>query len=232
MDLGQISTKITSLCNSDTNEYTNALRLIDINNAQDEIEAMIFRAQDGWKFDDTNQSGVPVLLTNTTAGTATYNLTSPDIRIIKLEYSDDGVSWIDAQNIDQRGMPDVLPTSVYTMVNPAYSIMGKQITVYPTPANSTTSGIKITVNRLAVVFTVANLTATVASDLVSPGFNRAFHTMIAYYCAIEWSLAKGLSNLAGLQQKWAEKTAQLKDFYSNKLNDAKVSLRAKWNNFR
>ena len=68
MNLGDISTKITALTNSDTNNYTNALRLIDINSAQDEIETVIFRSQDAWKFDDINQSGSPVLSKDLTSG--------------------------------------------------------------------------------------------------------------------------------------------------------------------
>lgn len=232
MLLNEVSQKITNLCNTDTNEYTNANRLIDINNAQDAIEAIILRSQDGWKFDDSNQGTDPILTINTVAGTQAYAYNASVLRIIKLEVSSDGTTYTTATSLDPRDLPDLSTTALYTASNPAYTVIGSKIYLYPTPVGSVTAGIKMTVGRLATAFTVTNLTTTVASSMVSPGFDRIFHPMISLYCAKEWAMAKGLSNLNALKGEWNEMVAQIRDFYANKVNDRNIRITGKKTNFR
>ena len=74
MTIGNISSFITFLTNVDTSVFSNANRLLSINDHLNKIHVSILRSQDEWDYDDKNNSDLPILTADLVANQQYYTL--------------------------------------------------------------------------------------------------------------------------------------------------------------
>lgn len=230
MTLGNIDSRITYYTGADTNNFTAAQRLLAINQAQDEIETIIFRSQDDWEFDDANKTDLPNFTCSTVAGQASYGL--PDIvQVKRVEVSYDGIKWDKATEINKEEQTNALDTTgsntYFIKVEPKYYVEGNQLVVLPLP-DSNSGKIKICSARLATEFTSSDL----STGTKVPGFDRQFHDTIAIRASFEYTFIRSLNNAPALEKLWIQKRAEIIDWYSHRVKDKKYQLRPRITNYK
>ena len=134
MTLSDISAKITSLTNADTNQYANSDRLIDINIWLQKVVGMILDAQDETDYDDPRRTDFPIKTTPLTTNRdyaipvseKFLKLKSLSIawdgvtsyRATPVEFSDSGIG----NSISGDATQDAKIDGNYSRVNPAYDV--------------------------------------------------------------------------------------------------------------
>jgi hypothetical protein len=233
MTLSDISTLITLKANADTNAFPNATRLILINQWYQKIASMILDSQDDWDWDDTNRNTEAIITKSMVANQNYVSLAVSDaiIKVKRVEVTYDGTTWHEAGRFDigQTGQPTDT-TSVnqdFNTAQPYYDQRGLYVYLYPIPTSNVTNGVKIWVSREPTEFTSGDLTTGTAK----PGFDTAFHPMMALGPAFEWATAKGLVGATALGAELADYEVRLRRQYSTKNIDNGVALTAAYKHY-
>ena len=241
MTLSEINTKISQLTGADTtsNGYPSANRLIDINSWYHRVAStMIYPSQDESDFDDQRRTTYPIKYVTLVAGQRDYPIPVSE-KVVALKRCDiswdGGATWYKAEPIDSSEIPEGMGRGSDTAAEntldgnfdktqPRYDSKYNAIFTYPrATASDVASGALMKLEWLTEMtpFTSAELTA----GTEVPGFDTAFHPMLAYGPAFEYNqinnpaLAKTqftvlqndeakLNKIYGLKQKDRELTLQ------------------------
>lgn len=249
--IGDINTKISNLTTSDTNQYPNSDRLIDINLWQQKIVGMIMQSEDETYFDDSRFTGYPkvtfLLTTNrdyyiSPSQTDTGGITYSVLKLKSLSVSYDGVNIYKATPMDlaATNLPDASSAATTANTNldaffsrtaPSYSYKNGSVWLYPmaTAADVTAGGFIVAeLERGAAEFTLSDLSTGTAI----PGFDVTFHAMLAYGPASEFLLAKGMPQYKGVAQELQVYEQRLKNQYSSKQLDRRYQLEADYQSMK
>lgn len=227
MTIGDISTKITNLTNCDTTQYSNANRLIDINIWYRNLETEILKSQDSWDFDDTNNTDFPIITTNLIANQQDYSLPVSTLEIKRAEITFDGVNWYPLNAFDNGSRLKSLATnslSDFVTTNPYYDVQYGSVFLYPIPTSNVTAGLKLWVTRTVTDFTLSDLT----TGTKLPGIDPLFQDIIAYGTAFDFCMSKGLPQTNNLKVVLDEKLTNLRNHYSRRAKDEKMSMTPYW----
>ena len=229
MTIEEINTKVDALTHTTpTTGYLAANRLIDLNNAQDEVHMEILKAVDGKDFDDLNYTdNFPIRPTSLKKNQRDYTLPTNAIKIKRVTISYDGVNWYKATPFDINESGTVLKDSLFSVKSPRYDLLDNSIKIYPAPSEDVTNGLKLWVDRQMEKFTPAQ----VDEGTKEPGFDRAYHKIIAYKMALEYSyenLPEKVNILEGKIDKMMEK---MREDYSDKQIDDNSIVRAESVNY-
>jgi hypothetical protein len=235
MTLSDISSKITSLTGADTNQYTNAERLIDLNIWQQNIVGMILDSQDESDFDDPNYGDYPRLTVPLTTN-RDYSISSGEkvlkmkdisicydgtniYRATPLEFSANQLADAPSSATTQNTFID----SQYPRTAPRYDWKFGSIFIYPR-ANATdvANGGYIFAEwfRQAQALTLSDLT----TGTLVPGFDDTFHIMLAYGCSYEYLKGKDMKRAEGIFRDLNLYEQRLRRQYSSKQLDRQYSL--------
>ena len=243
MNLADISAKISSLTTTDTTQYPNADRLIDINLWQQKIVGMIMKAEDETYFDDARFTGYPkatiALTTNrdyyiSPSQTDTGGISYSVLKLKSLSVSYDGQNYYRATPVDlaESNLPDnpaanttanAKLDSFFSRTSPKYSYKNGALLLYPLATSSDVAGgakMIVEFERGAADFTLSDLTTGTAI----PGFDVTFHAMLAYGPASEFCLSKGMPQYKGIAQELMVYEQRLNDQYSSKQLDRRYQL--------
>lgn len=230
MTIGNISTLITFLTNADTSAFTNANRLVLINDHLSRVQTTILRAQDEWDFDDSNNTDLPILTADLVASQQYYTLPTGMIDMKRLEMSYDGSTWkkVEPFDINERGR-DTNDLSDFSKVSPFYDLVASDtFTLYPIPDTNVTGGLKIWISRTPVDFTSAELT----TGTKEPGFDPLFHQILAYGPALDFCVARNLPQAGNLKKVYDELMMALQNHYGDKQEDRVLSLSTAYINYK
>lgn len=242
--LSDISTKITNLTTTDTVQYPNSDRLIDINLWQQKIAGMIMDAEDESYFDDARFTGYSKVTTPLTTNrdyaipqtlTDTSGITYSCLKIKSVSVSYDGVNFYRAIPMDlaETNLPDnpASETTASTTLDanfsktaPRYSYKNNSLWLYPLAAQSDVDAggsMIVEMERGAAEFTLSDLTTGTAI----PGFDVTFHYMLAYGAAAEFCMSKGIPQKEDQKQALADYEARLRKQYSSKQLDRNYALK-------
>lgn len=236
--IGDINTKISNLTTSDTNQFANSDRLIDINMWLNKIVGMIFDSQDEDTFDDQRNSDYPIKTVPLTTNRDIAIPVSEDVLKIKnLSISYDGINYhratpIDISQFNDIGNAPAADSTQQTTVDayfsknaPCYATKFNSLWIYPL-ANSSdvASGAKAIVEwmRGPTQFTLSDLTTGTAI----PGFDSTFHMMLAYGPAYEFCLSKGLPQKDEIYRELQVYEDRLRKQYSSKQKDRQYQFLA------
>jgi len=203
-----------------------------VNLAMSEIWHIMWAYQNGWQYDDANQTDLPQARFTLQDGVAKYQLPSDALTINRLEV-------MDSQGFDypltplterqiQGGIDELLSTDGMPQY---YRVIGRTVEMFPAPATNNvtlTLGGKIYFDRTGVAFASTDTTAT-------PGFSGEYHDLVAIKASIKWLQvhkpdSPTLINLLNLE---ARREAQLREFESGKFKDRlPLTLRGRSNNAR
>lgn len=203
---------------SDTASYPIKAFTRNANQALDHVLSLIFRSDNLWEFDDTNNTGE--LLDTSTAlvsGTAKYALSVSWLKIGRVRIKDPNGNWITLTPVNRAQLNDALLTQ--TSGTPAeYDLLGNYLYLYPAPNYASTGGLEVQFQRGSSYFVNTDTTKT-------PGFATQFHRLIAYYAAMDYCDINGmLERSAALTSRTMAMEQELLTFYAQRDTDAKVTL--------
>lgn len=232
MTIGNISNTITFLTNADTSVFTNANRLLSINNHLNRIHTNILRSQDEWDYDDGGNSTLPILTADLVANQQYYTLPSGIIDIKRLEVSMDGSNYYKAMPIDINEIQKATNSSNlsdFSQNEPYYDLISSDtMALYPIPSSNVSAGLKIWISREPVEFTSSELT----TGTKEPGFDSLFHQLLAYGPAMDFCMARGLPQYSSLKTAYDEMMLSLLNHYGDKQEDRIINIRTNAQNYK
>lgn len=240
MTLSEINSKISQLTGADvtTNGYPTANRLIDVNSWYHKVvSTMIYTSQDESDFDDQRNTTYPIKYVTLVAGQRDYSIPVSEhvVSIKRVDISwDGGTTWHRAEPIDSGEISDGIGRfsdtasnttldSNFDKNNPKYDV--KYNAVFPFPAataEDVTNGavMKIEWNREITEITSGEWT----TGTVVPGFDTAFHPILAYGPAFEYATLNNPSLAKTLFSVLQDYEARLNKVYGSKQRDRDYQL--------
>lgn len=241
MTLGEINTKITQLTGADTtsNGYPSANRLIDINSWYHKVAStMIYPSQDESDFDDQRNTTYPIkYVTLTTQRDYSIPVSEKVVGLKRCDISwDGGTTWYRATPIDsteiEQGTGRFSDTTAentldgnFSKTAPRYDSKYNAIFIYPrATADDVAAGaiMKLEWNREVTPFTSGELT----TGTEVPGFDSAFHPILAYGPAFEYAVINNPPLAKSLFSVLQDYEARLQKAYGLKQRDRELQLNA------
>jgi len=208
--------RYTGTQTSTTSSYTLAAKTVDINNAYVHFINLASLAAGKQQIDDTNNTTLPLLLSDLTSGTDNYPFKvdeeSPANQILqlqKLRIKDVNGKWtdyltqIDKNEVDISQFQDVTGTPEY------YDLIGNNVVFYPTPNYTSANGIEFTVTRTPIYFTTSDTTK-------KPGIPDMFHEYLVLRPAYYFCVAKGLPQAKAYGDAMLMMEREAKQYYANR----------------
>jgi hypothetical protein len=210
---------ISFLLGLDINAYPLADRTRNANQRMAMVWQMIFESYGGWQFMDDNVSdattGIPYANQNLTSGTGLYVLPTGSLTINQVSILNSGGNRENLVPITYEEFQKMGADAGFTSNStPHYYILqGDVIRLLPIPNYSSTNGLRIYFDQGMSNFTAADTTKV-------PGFASIFHRMISIGAALDYALARGLTErVTYLQNLWNDYEIRLKEFYSKRWKD-------------
>ena len=250
--LSDINQKISNLTTTDTVQYLNSDRLIDINLWQQKIVGMIMDSEDESYFDDARFVAYPkitVPLTvnrdysiGQTISEPTGSLTYSCLKVKSVSVSYDGVKYYRATPMDlaETNLPenpagatqaDTSLDAYFSKTAPKYSFKNNALMIYPKAAQADVDAggkIIMELERGAADFTLTDLT----TGTPIPGFDVTFHMMLAYGPAYEYCQSKGMPQAKSIYGELQVYEDRLRKQYSSKQLDRHYSLQADYQSMK
>lgn len=244
MTIGEINTKLSQLTNTDTNSYPAAERLIDFNMAFQKVVTMIIDSQGEGDWDDLAhgdyaEGNIPMV-----AGQRDYTLAQNEYILFlkKVSITYDGTNYYEATPIDSgemnfatgpAGSAQETTVDAYFSKNaPVYDYKNGSLFVYPrADATEVANGASIHLEwtREPSPFTSGEVT----TGTRVPGFDSAFHPLLAYLPAWDWCIAKGKTTQADrYAQVVQDLETRLRRQYSKKVQDRRMNLMPAYKNMK
>lgn len=208
--------RYTGTQTSTTSSYTLAQKTLDINNAYVHFLRIAMRASGKQQVDDTNNSTLPLLLSDITSGTANYPFkvdeASPTNQILelqKLRIKDSNGKWTDYLTQIDKNTHDVSQYQDITGTPECYDLIGNNVVFYPTPNYSTADAIEFTVTRTPIYFLTSDTTK-------KPGIPDMFHEYLVLRPAYFFCVSKGLAQAKAYGEAMMMMERDIKDYYSKR----------------
>ncbi len=237
MNLSEIQSKTYSLTNTDSTSYPNAKMVVDENIWLHKVVSMINDSQDESDYDDPNHGDYPSLTTPLTLNRDYFiSPTENVINIKEVSVSYDGVNYYRATPLDLGAteLPDnpasataasaVLDAN-FSKTAPQYDVKFNAIFLYPKASQADVdAGGKIFIqwSRDAKDLTTSDL----STGTLVPGFDLAFHPILAYGPAWEFAVANQLPNKNEIAIQLQDYEARLRRQYGSKQKDREMALSA------
>lgn len=210
--------------------YPNADLLIGVNSAMDRVSSLILMADLRWRWDDSNQTDLPIATAALVANQQDYSISSTHLIIERVEAKDEDGNWHLLTPIDQSLLKKSRKTAMSeykeTAGDPSeYDLVGDSILLYPKPDYAQAASLKIHFARGHAVFTDAQIwTAYAVAGTKVLGFNSLFHDLIAYIPAYEYCSIFKPERAGFLLTRMREMEKELEDFHTKRLNDGRPRL--------
>lgn len=214
-----------------TSPYAIADKIRNINRHLDETVSLIFQSDSRWKWDDDNQSDQPIGTINLINDQAEYEIAGETyLKIQRVEVKDVNGNFkllipIDEKDITNQALTEFRKTAGLPRF---YDKMGEYIWLYPKPSSAsvtTTAGLKIYYQRLPSYFTASDTTK-------SPGFVALYHRILSIGAALDYAIANDMATKVRILTPMLETMRTgLKNYYSNRAGDVKVSMKMKKENY-
>jgi len=203
----------------------------DINNAMDEIFALIFKTGGTWQFDDSNHTKYPIITTAINAGQRDYAFTTDEqgnlvLDIYKVMIKNEEGVFVEIYPVDQQSANnanynvDSFSDGLDTEGVPVrYDKTSNGIFLDPVPSYTEAVGLKVFINREASYFTSADTTK-------KAGFSGLFHYLLVLIPAYKYArIHLSPSDRDRLKIDIGEMKAELIKHYGKRERDIKRSFR-------
>lgn len=194
--------------NSTSVPIEDAVRLF--NYALNEYTYLALTSDGAWKFDDSANASAPTVTYNVVAGTSSYTIATSTLMIEAVHYYN-GTTWEKLQPVDRTAEGDYpLETQHNTPGKPQhYDLDGNLITLYPTPSESTTNGLKLFISRAADHFPDTTLSTTIGIPLVHLSY-------LVYHALYQLSTRTNDDNRVIYRDELMRLTKEVKDYFSRR----------------
>jgi len=208
--------RYTGTQTSTTSSYTLAQKTLDINNAYVTFINIASKASGKQQVDDTNNSTLPLLLSNIVSGTASYPFkvdeespTNQILELQKLRIKDSAGQWTDFLTQIDKNETDISQFQNVTGTPEYYDLIGNNVVFYPTPNYNSTDGIEFTVTRTPVYFTTSDTTK-------KPGIPDMFHEYLVLRPAYYFCVSKGLPQAKAYGEAMIMMEKEITNYYSRR----------------
>lgn len=210
------------LVNTDSTSYPIKRKTASANAGLERVASLILEADTRWKWDDTNETDLPVGRCDLVANQHDYGIDTTYLKILKVTCKDSNGNF---QELTKKSLWDMGqdPTEFQeTAGTPRYyELRGNSIFIYPQSNYASTNGLKVFYQRTVSYFT----TITDVADTTEPGFASPFHKLIALYMAKDYALANDMpAKLKMLQAEIDRMEAQLMEYYATRDEDTKLRM--------
>jgi len=197
-----------------------------INRANSEVWHLIFALNNGWKYDDSNQTGSPVASQTLVAGTAEYTLPAGSLAIDRIEVLNQNGTPIIVSPLRLSEIPVGDDAFYATDGFPVfYRLFGNTIKLYPAPAAANVT----VVNGLIVYFERGSVAFASTATTATFGFASEYHEIVPRKASIEWLKVKNpdSNSLNYLIQDDIKRESELQEYEGVKFRNVKPTLRPK-----
>lgn len=190
------------------------------NQALDKILPSIIQADGRWQWDDNNQTDYPISSTNIVAGQKDYQFNTTHLNIWRVETIDSNGKETRLLPIDQSDIQTALSSFQSTSGVPQfYDKVANSIFLYPTPATSVSSGLRVYFQRGVSYFLTTDTTK-------EPGFSSVFHRLVPLWASYFHAFSQRLSQKDDILKEISVWTDDMQDFYLTRNKDEHRTLRA------
>jgi len=200
-------------------DYSLEDRTRNINLAQDEAVAELFKADPNFIWDDTTNSDFPIAKLNLTANQDHFTVPDASLVVHRFRVKDPNGKWKTLTSRLRRELSDSeleetgTPSKYYKMDNAFFPV--------PIPNYGATLGIEIEFQRGANYFESTDTT-------VEPGFASIFHSFLSVSAALRYAVANGMSEKIKTLSSEKEKIKMsMREHYENRSPDEKPKMRIK-----
>lgn len=205
----------------------------NVNNALDEIFALIFSTGGTWQFDDINHPKYPIITTNLVSGQRDYAFTTDEqgnviLDIYKVMIDIGNGTFKELTPVDQQSPHDLHNNNIEgfvdglnrTGVPERYDKTSNGIFLDLIPNYEAVGGLKVYINREASYFTVADTTK-------KAGFSGLFHYLLVLITAYKYARIHSLPQIDRIKNDLLEMKNALVKHYGKRERDIKRRLSPK-----
>lgn len=222
MTFTEIKNRIYFLTGTDSNSFPVADLTSMVNRASEYVSSLILMADLRWRWDDSNQTDLPIATAALVASQQDYSISTAHLILERIEVKDENGNWHLLTPFDQsrlkgdrkRALDEYLKTAGLPR---EYDVVGNSIFLYPKPSYSQAASLKIHFARGPVAFTTAD-------DTETPGFNTLFHDLLPLKVSYEYSALYHLDRANFLLAKVQKGEEAIQDFYAKRQTDARPRL--------
>lgn len=175
-------------------------------------DSLIMRSDNGWKWDDSNRTDLPIGTKALVANQEDYSIDATQLKILKVRIKDRQGNLVTLDPVDRKEISDAQLTEAAGDPK-RYWKQGNSIFLNPKPSYGYAAGLEVQFQRGGSYFVVGDTTK-------EPGFARQFHRLISLYPALDYADTNNLDKLAAkIQLKITKLENELLAFYSDRAND-------------
>jgi hypothetical protein len=202
-----------SYCKSNSVSFPIKEKTLYANEGNRIILSEIFNAYGGMKYDDRNNTNLPISTTNIVSGQDDYALPL-DLSWIEKVYVQDENSdiWRELEPISLENIKDEPDFMDVDSVPMFYRVIGNSIKIYPATNFSKDDALMIEYARDISTFATTDTIKT-------PGFDQQYHGAIAIYMSYQYELANHITSPTGKiphEDAWLDILARIKRHYTQK----------------
>jgi len=183
MNVTNLKDDVDFLCGSTSATYPVADKVRNINIAYQNVARTIWESADGWQYDDSNATTLPIAKATLVHGQQDYSIPTTAQRIHRVELKDGGGNFQKLKQIDIHDVDIAMGEYMETDGMPVYfDVIGRSVMLYPAPASGSvtlSAGLQLYFDRDVTEFPVTGSTEV-------PGFATPFHRILSYATAIDF----------------------------------------------
>lgn len=188
MTFTNITNRIYFLADTNSVAFPIADLTASANAALNHVSSLILMSDLRWRWDDSNQTDLPIATAALVANQQDYSISSTHLIIERIEVKDSDGNWHLLNPIDQselkRDKFQAMGEYQETSGIPAeYDLIGESIFLYPKPNYSQAASLKVYYARGPHEFSTTDTTE-------EPGFNSLFHDLIPLTVSYEYVFNK------------------------------------------
>jgi hypothetical protein len=220
MNVTQLKLDTHFLAGSTSATYPDVDLVRNINIAYHNTARLIWESADGWQYDDSNASDLPIAKTSLVDNQEDYTLPVAAQRLHRVQVKDSSGNW---SLLKQKDIHDFMTATEKEHGGAGmprwYDMIGRSIILYPTPSSgyvTLSAGLEVFFDR-----DVTELPATATTT--EPGFATPFHRILSTAAAIDFSQDEQQRKFL-LEQK-ARLENGLVRFYGKRNPDYKTAIK-------
>ncbi len=219
MLLSELKADTNFLCGSTSASYPDADKVRNMNAAYQDVARLIWESQDGWQYDDSNATTLPIAKATLVHNQQDYSLPSTAQRVERVQIKNSEGDWIKLSQIDYKDFSTATQEFLGSGLPQHYDMIGRSIMLYPIPSSASvtlSAGLQLFFNRDVTEFAVTATTST-------PGFATAFHRILSYAAAFDFEQDDTKKKFLAEQRRRLEEG--LTRFYSRRMDERQATIK-------